>query len=73
MGSKYISLYNDMSMETRYSWKDYYTSIKWKENSRNSFRNQTDGFILTGGLRMLGSRFPPQLQDRLKRFIIHTG
>ncbi|CAF2848139.1 unnamed protein product [Rotaria sp. Silwood2] len=39
---------------------------------------QTDGytthdFILTGGLRMIGSRFPPQLQDRLKRFIIHTG
>jgi hypothetical protein len=34
---------------------------------------QTNDFILTGGLRMLGSRFPPQLQDRLKRFIIHTG
>ena len=39
---------------------------------------QTDGygtndFILTGGLRMIGSRFPPQLQDRLKRFVIHTG
>lgn len=30
-------------------------------------------FILTGGLRMIGCRFPPQLQDRLKRFIIHTG
>jgi hypothetical protein len=34
---------------------------------------QTHDFILTGGLRMIGSRFPPQLQDRLKRFIVHTG
>ncbi|CAF3569738.1 unnamed protein product [Rotaria socialis] len=34
---------------------------------------ETRGYILTGGLHMLCSRFPPQLQDRLKRFIIHTG
>jgi len=35
--------------------------------------HETNDFILTGGLHMIGSRFPPQLQDRLKRFIIHTG
>ena len=29
--------------------------------------------ILTGGLRMIGSRFPPQLQDRLRRFLIRAG
>ncbi|UJR27686.1 hypothetical protein I4U23_008964 [Adineta vaga] len=28
--------------------------------------HETNDLILTGGLRMLGSRFPPQLQDRLK-------
>ncbi|CAF1181547.1 unnamed protein product [Adineta steineri] len=34
---------------------------------------ETNDFILTGGLHVLGYRFPPQLQDRLKRFIIHAG
>lgn len=34
---------------------------------------QNSDLILTGGLRMIGSRFPPQLQDRLKRFLIQTG
>lgn len=35
--------------------------------------SESHSFILTGGLRMIGSGFPPQLQDRLKRFTIHTG
>lgn len=35
--------------------------------------HETHELILTGGLRMIGSRFPPQLQDRLRRFINHTG
>ena len=30
-------------------------------------------FILTGGLKMLGCCYPPQLQDRLRRFLILTG
>lgn len=39
---------------------------------------QGDGYdinnlILTGGLKMLGHRFPPQLQDRLRRFLVQTG
>lgn len=34
---------------------------------------QNNDLILTGGLRMIDSRFPPQLQDRLKRFLLQTG
>ena len=34
---------------------------------------QNSDLILTGGLQMIGSRFPPQLQDRLKRFVLQTG
>ncbi|CAF0879739.1 unnamed protein product [Adineta ricciae] len=33
---------------------------------------ETTDLILTGGLRVFGSHLPPQLQDRLGRFLIHA-
>ncbi|CAF0797018.1 unnamed protein product [Didymodactylos carnosus] len=30
---------------------------------------ETTDLVITGGLRMLGQKFPPQLQDRLERFV----